>query len=59
MTWFVGFALAVVGAGTATSWLFRLVDKLEEKEQKEERILDTMLIKQLLETLVDKLEGRR
>ena len=29
----------------------RLVDKLEEKEQKEERILDTMLLKQLLETL--------
>lgn len=29
MTWFVRFALAVVGAGTATSWLFRLVDKLE------------------------------
>ena len=29
----------------------RLVDKLEEKEQKGERILDTMLLKQLLETL--------
>lgn len=29
----------------------RLLDKLEEKEQKEEKILDTMLLKQLLETL--------
>ncbi len=29
----------------------RLLDKLEEKERKEEKILDTMLLKQLLETL--------
>lgn len=29
----------------------RLVDKLEEKERKEEKILDHMLLKQLLETL--------
>ena len=29
----------------------RLLDKLEEKERQEEKILDTMLLKQLLETL--------
>ena len=29
----------------------RLLDRIEEREQREERILDTMVLKQLLETL--------